>query len=267
MPAPRSIPGPTVLLGIVATLVLVQLLIVSGGDAPAAIWLLAPLYALYVTAVLLLCAAAMARLRGRSLLPLPLLSERWRSHPRSYLVLTALVVLLTLLREGAFAPDVVANYDVFQANHRTNTSRNASSNSATLGEGAGDVMAGRRVHCSLQCANPGPTCDAVLETIRCDDARDPNGDPEGAVSVMGTISLDEPGCFSPLHKSSQTTFGADLSANLSTGRTTTSVGVSIQGTLDQNATGPMSCYSYRRLAGTKIAADIAQALQATLDAH
>ncbi len=255
------------LLGIVTALVLVHLSVVSGGTAPVILWLLAPLYALYATAVLLLCAAAMARVRGRALLPLPLLPERWRTHPRSYLVLAAIVVLFTMMREGAFAPELVVDYDVFHAEHRTNTSRNSSFNATTLGEGPGDVMAGRRVHCSLQCTNHGPGCDAVLETIRCDDAHDPNGDPERAVFVSGLVSLDEPGCFFPLHKSSHTTFGAELDATLSTGRTTKSVGLSIQGTLEQSATGPMSCYSYRQLAGTKVAVDIAQALQTTLDSH
>ena len=264
-PPRHAVPAPTVLLGIVCTLVLLQLLIVGKGDIPALIWLLAPIYAVYVTAILLVCAAVVAHLRGRPRLPVPLLPERWRAHRTTYLALTTLVVFFTLLREGGFAPELVASYDVFQAEHRTDTSRNSSFNSATQGDGPPDVMAARPVHCMLDCANRGPTCTAVLEGIRCDDQGDVNANPEGAVLVQGTISLDDPACYFPLYKSSDTRFSAELSVNLATGHTTKSLGLSLQGTLTQDAIGPMSCYSYRRLVAQKITAELAGALQSALN--
>lgn len=253
------------LLGIVTALVLLELVIVGDGEIPPILWPLALVYALYATATILVFVALVARLRGRALRPLPLLPPRWNTHPRAYVGLGVVVGLLTLLREGALLPTLVWNYDVYQAEHRTNTSRDSGGNAATLGEGPGDVMAGRPVHCTLGCAGPGTTCEAILEQIRCDD--DSAGASEGSVIVAGTITAEDPGCYFPLYKSSHTDFHAQLSLDLATGRTTKNIGATIQGTLDQEATGPMSCLSYRRLAAQKIAAEIAAALRATLDAN
>ena len=269
--ATRSIPAPLLLLGIVAALVLLQLLIVGGTNAPAIMWLLAIGYALYVTATLLVFAALVARLRGRPRLAVPLVPERWATDRRTYLVLGGVVAVLTLLREGAFAPALTLNYDVYQAEHRTNTSRSSGGNATTFGKGFGDgqpdLMAGRPVHCQLHCSNPSTTCEAVLEQIRCDNHRNPNAALEGAVTVGGSIGVEDPSCYFPLYKDSHSPFTAQLSLVLATDRTNKTVTATIQGTLDQDATGPMSCWSYQRLAAQKIAAEIAGALQATIDAE
>lgn len=273
--ATRSIPAPLLLLGIVAALVLLQLLIVGGTNALAIMWLLAMGYALYITATLLVFAALVARVRGRPPLAVPLVPERWATERRTYLVLGGVVAVVTLLREGAFAPALTLNYDVYQAEHRTNTSRSSGGNATTFGKGFGegfgdgqpDLMAGRPVHCQLHCSNPSITCEAVLEQIRCDNHRNPDAALEGAVMVGGSIGVEDPSCYFPLYKDSHSNFTAQLSLVLATARTNKAVTATIQGTLAQDATGPMSCWSYRRLAAQKIAAEIAGALQATIDAE
>lgn len=259
-------PGPTILLGIVTALTYLQLLIVGKGDAPAAMWLLAAVYAGYVTAAILVAGAALSRVRGRPLRPIPLVPQRWSTTSRAYLILAALVALLTGLREGSFAPELILDYDVFQATHRTNTSRSSSSNSTTMGDGTTATMAGQPLACSFQCTNRGPTCAAVLQTLRCDgdDADDSTGP---LVIAQGLVTLDDPGCYFPLYKDSHTRYSAQLTLSASRPGSTKSVSLNIDGTLTQDATGPMSCHNYRRLAAQKIAAELAGALQATLDTN
>lgn len=248
----------------------VALLVVHGrhdGSVAWLMWLLAPVYALYVTAVVLLLVTAIAKLRALETPSLPLLRAPWRSHPRSTWILGGFVVAVTLLREGAFDPMVV-DFDLYSAEHRVQTQRTANVSSQSWGEGPPETMAGKPVHCSLSCSSRSETCAMVLDRIRCDDDRE-NLSFENTpfVTVGGMLRIEDPDCYVPLVKEHLISFSGDLSANLATNRVQRSMSVSLRGDLDQRAVGPMSCRNFRRMAAATIAEQVAQNLQAALSSH
>jgi len=267
-PPRSSISVPTVVLITVTALVMMNQLSVVRlvkGEVPY-LWLTWPfalIYALYVTAVLLVCAAVVAHLRRRSLPPVPLLPARWRTHRKTYLVLGACVVLFTLLREGAFGPTCVVGYDAPHVEERTTRSPSGT-HIATKGESPPDVMAGRPVHCNLDCVYPEPFCEAVVASLSCVD-HEPTPD---TVMVRGTVSMTPDfglACYLPLYKRSDISFHAELELKLLTERTDTTAWSSADVALERTDIGPLSCDSLRmRLAGA-LARELAEVLQRKLN--
>ncbi len=267
-PTPRQrLPASTVAFGLILAAVLGHLAIVAGDTAPWLMWLLAPVYAAYVMAIVLVAAAVVGRVRGRPPLPIPGLPAHMATHPRATLVLAGVVGLVTLVREGAFAPELLVSYDVYQAEHRIHASHDSSYSSTVMGDAPAEMMAGRPVICHLRCANAGTACDAVLEGIRCDNHRDPGPEPRGAVFVDGMIRVDTVDCYTPLWKQDTIGFGAQLDLSLTTDRIHASVGLSLDGALDQEATGPMSCHGFARLAAQQIVPQLRDAIVTTLRSH
>lgn len=258
------------MLVVITALMLVNSLVtgIATRGAVGVVWSLLMLpagliYAVYVTASILICATVVAHLRRRPPPPVPLLPVRWQTHPRTYLVLGTCVVLLTLLREGAFSPAWVLDYYAATTEERVTRSRSAT-HIATKGGNPSDVMAGRPVHCALECVHPGPSCQAVVASLSCREA-DPT---PGMVMVRGTVSTGPElglGCYWPLAKRSHVSLHAELELQLQTARTHTTAWFDADITLDSKSRGIQSCYHFRQMVAQELAEQLAKVIQAGLD--
>lgn len=225
-----------------------------GLDVPWFTVVLTPIYAAYVTAAILVALGVLARLRGRPLRPVPLLS-RYLRPATAYRALTLFVVTLTVLREGG-CDHAALGYDVFRSS--SNSTYHSNSNSVSSGE---DRLAGAPVSCSASCTASSATCKVAAEAL-CGTSRslDAQAWELGPVNVTVSLAFEDPFCYVPLFKSSQLTY----SAHASLSRGSKDVSLSIEGSLALQATGPMSCHSYRKKAARLIRDQVVQQINQTL---
>jgi hypothetical protein len=201
-----------------------------------------------------------ARLRGLPLRPVPLLS-RYLRPSSAYRVLTLFVVALTVLREGG-CDNAALGYDVFRSS--SDSTYHSNSSSVSSSDGGDSRMAGAPIYCTASCTASSATCNVAAEALcgqpRSLDAKDWE---LGPVSINVRLAFEDPFCYVPLFKSSQLTY----SANASLSRGSKDVSLSLDGTVDLEATGPMSCHSFRKKAARIIRDQVVQTINETLESN
>ena len=242
-------------------------LLVAGTAAaidPIALLFMA-IFWLYFVCGALLIEWAILRRSGRHP-ELPFGPPAWSGQRWTLRVLVGFVVLVTLLREGAFAPDLT--YDInLQTSHRTTTQNTTTSASSTAMDGAVQPrLAEARVQCLVTCSPNTAMCEAFTRRFRCDEP-DPTSTAPAAI-LSGTVSFGaEPFCYTPLYKSGRVPVIAMLSLDISTPSSRGSHSINLTGDIAQTMTGIGSCYTFRRQMGEQGAEMLAQALNDYIQAN
>jgi len=173
-------------------------------------------------------------------------------------VAAAFVLLVTLAREGAFLPAFVLNLNWWDASHTV--SRNSSSSSSSTSMGTGEVFyAGRPLHCSLMCNGDEVGCAVFRAIVTCDD-REPE---PGGVLVSIMLTIPEVSCYTPLAKSADVSYTAEVDLSVVDGMSRKSSGLSITGNVSQEMSGLASCYVFRQ----ELAKVISREVTTQIDSH
>ncbi len=237
--------------------------VVLGG---AFTWVLVPVMLvvwLYLFCVVLLVEWGVARLRGGAPPTLPWRLAPFTGSKRALQVMVAVVVTVTLLREGLLAPDFVLT---FEWNSASQNSKWQSNNSAQHQQRGGPPirLATRHVNCNVRCDPSGAVCSGFLRALHCDSHG--LGAPTGAVSVE--VALRHPGepfCYVPLYKSATLTSNVTLDAHAESrtegrwGTASHNLGMTI--TTSQTATGFGSCHRFQEKLGRQAALEVAKNLR------
>jgi hypothetical protein len=199
----------------------------------------------YLLSLALLLLWLVAWRRGLEAPALPYGPARWRGQQRTLYALAGFAFLMTLLREGAFSPDLELNFDLYSNNSSWTSQTNSSFSSNYTTEPV--RLAGRFIDCTgLSCSPRGALCEAFERSFSCQNsARVPEGP---VASVFGSVSFNgDPFCYTPLYKSA----GVSLSGNFTISASSPggSVGHSLllSSQLAQTTTGIASCLTFQRL--------------------
>jgi hypothetical protein len=241
-------------------------LLVAGGAAidPIALLFMA-IFWLYLVCIALLIEWAVLWRRGRHP-ELPFGPPAWSGQRWTLRVLAGFVALVTLLREGAFAPDLT--YDInLQTSRRAVTQNTTTSASSTAMDGAVQPrLAETRVQCLVSCSPNTAMCQAFTRRFRCDDP-DPTSTAPLAI-LSGTVSFGaEPFCYTPLYKSGRVPVTAMLTLGVATPGANANHSISLTGDIAQTMTGVGSCYTFHRQLGEQGAELLAQALNHYIQAN
>ncbi len=241
-------------------------LLVAGAAAidPLALPFLA-IFWLYLVCIALLI--EWAALRGRGQHPeLPFGPPAWSGQRWTLRALIGFVALVTLLREGAFAPGLT--YDInLQTSHRTLTQNTTTSASSSAMDGAGQPrLAGTRVQCLVTCSPNTAMCEAFTRRFHCDEPDPTNAAPQAFLT--GTVSFGaEPFCYTPLYKSGRVPVTATLSLTTAIPGANASHSMNVTGDISQTMTGIGSCYTFRRQLGEQGAELLTQTINSYIQAN
>jgi hypothetical protein len=225
----------------------------------------------YPLAAIFLVEWAWGRLHHRGVPAIPGLSDATCRRRGPWIALAGWVLLVTLAREGAFAPGFVLGVNWWNATDTWSGARNTSSNGVTTGtEAPAQVFAGQPLSCTASCTSPGEVCETVVRELGCD--------PDASTMRTGTfrITVEDPWCYLPLRKQAtlHVSLDGDLFASLDADQRDAeglprwhiqrSVSLSIDGTLAGVMTGVSSCFAFRRHLGHELAGRLRDEINATL---
>lgn len=210
----------------------------------------------YAVATVFLIEWAVLHVRARKSPAIPFLPSRFAGSRGLLIAMLTLVGIVTLLREGALAPDVVLTFNQYTTQSHTN--HQSTSNSQRMGN---IRLAGRALQCQMDCSPQASTaCEAALAASSC---REDQSSEVAHVSVQIQLG-PEPFCYTPLLKSGEIQFNAQASIHASGPGGSVSHNVQIHGTTDLEMTGVGSCYTFRQLLGREIGSKIASTLTEVL---
>jgi hypothetical protein len=245
------------LLAGIFALVVGQLFAISKGMPSIGMLPLALVYALYVTAALLLLKASVDLILRRPRWTVPLLGRRLGALA-SYLLLLLFVAQLTLLREGMI-PSLSFGYDIAWTHRDVHTSTQSDRSASWQGRRP-EPLLGRPIACRASCSRGGELCEKIVRDL-CEDAHSTS---PNAVQVELSVTVEDPFCYLPLLKRDRLPFTAAVRIRSVSPASRTSIDLSISGTVEQRSIGPMSCRTYLRKTAPPIEREIFKAMMSAL---
>lgn len=224
---------------------------VSEGAPALLTWVFFPVYCGYCLSVLTLSVVAVRSIRRRPAFPIPMVPEQFANQRWVVTALAVFVVVATLAREGAFGDEVAVDFSAYRFTDQMQTDASAQGSTQSMGEAGPPSFAGRPASCMLSCSSPGQVCDAIMAEVNCGEAA------PSSVAITGTIQVDEPWCYTPWYKDATVSFSTEATFDLRDTAGSRSHTLSLSGTIQQDAFGPMSCREFRRRMGGRIGAAVA----------
>jgi hypothetical protein len=244
------------LAGALALLMVIWLITVLEGRVHWIVFLMAPVFWAYFLGALLLIEWAVLRILKKGAPALPFVPAGWSGRRTTLIVMIVFVALVTVVREGALAPEFALNFNWYTADHRRSTTANTSGSSAHTGPPI--RFARRFVNCRLYCRPDGALCRSFKQSLRCDNHRTTPAAGQPVVNVDVTMhAADEPFCYTPLIKSSVFQYTAMVRAWAGGPKGTKNASMNVTGSVDQQMYGFGSCYTFKRLVGKMAAIEVA----------
>jgi len=225
----------------------------------------------YLVAVFLLVEWAVLRVgdRGspvRRHPELPLLPARWQGGRAALAVLVALVVVVTLSREGAFGDSLALGF--WWTSSQTHASTQTQSSGFTRSIGDATVrLRGNYVACTTTCQPAGAFCEAFDEAFECDDDH-PDRSPTAAVTNVGVTLGHDTSCpYVPLYKEADSRVNATLTLSATVPGADVTRNVNLTHHIDHEVTGFSSCRRVEQDLGRRAAVAVAGTVRDVMASH
>lgn len=238
----------------------------SAALAPMAL-VFVPVFWIYLVSIVLLVEWALLA-RRRSHPELPIGPPAWNGRRGTLYVLVAIVVVVTLLREGAFAPRFTYVFNRYTSERTHHFDTHTGGTTTAVGDAAPTKLAGHYVECNVSCSPLGNLCDAFRSRFKCDNDHPDRPVRTPPVTVFGSVSFgSDPFCYTPLYKSGATDIHATLNIGVSAPEGTASHSFTLTGNITQSMSGIASCYTFSRLLGEEGANILANAVNQYIQAN